>query len=36
MVNFGTYIKNGRVMENGLHTGLYTSLTTRKSTILTS
>lgn len=25
MVNFGTYIENGRVMENGLHTGLYTS-----------
>lgn len=25
MVNFGTYIENGRIMENGLHTGLYTS-----------
>ena len=23
MVNFGTCIENGRVMENGLHTGLY-------------
>lgn len=25
MVNFGTYIEKGRIMENGLHTGLYTS-----------
>ena len=25
MVNFGTCIERGRVMENGLHTGLYTS-----------
>lgn len=25
MVNFGTYVENGKIMENGLHTGLYTS-----------
>lgn len=25
MLNFGTYIENGKIMENGLHTGLYTS-----------
>lgn len=25
MVNFGTYIENGKIMENGLHTGLYIS-----------
>lgn len=25
MVNFGTYVENGRIMENGLHTDLYTS-----------
>lgn len=25
MVKFGTYVENGRVMQNGLHTGLYTS-----------
>lgn len=25
MLNYGIYIENGRVMENGVHTGLYTS-----------
>lgn len=25
MVNCETYIERGRIMENGLHTGLYTS-----------
>lgn len=25
MVNFGTYIEKGRIMDSGLHTGLYTS-----------
>lgn len=36
MVNFGIYIENGRVMENGVHTGLYTSRYYAKSTIQTS
>ena len=25
MINYGTYIERGRIMENGLHTGLYIS-----------